>query len=164
MNENSGDLDSVTGKIALSVTQHRPPRRELLDAQPTTSAEHDLVSVFGILWHHMDFRRKAFSLPRLWSKHWSKKKKEKPDSAGLQRERGGLGHGYSAVLSTNDTSAQEQTKENCRTKTESGSTAAANRMWRHFFYEKEKKSFSVPRVGFKCKPCVSETELRRDGL
>lgn len=151
----------VTGKIALSATQHRLPRRELLDAQPTTSAEHDLVSVFGILWHHMDFHRKAFSLPRLWSKYWSKKKGN-PTLPGYS-VRGGLGHGYSAVLSTNDTSAQEQSKKNSRTKTESGSTAAANRMWRHFFTRK-KKSFSVPRVGFKCKPCVSETELRRDGL
>lgn len=27
---------------------------------------------------------------------------------------------------------------------------------------KKEKSFSVPCVGFKCKPCVSVTELRRD--
>lgn len=129
MNENSGDLDSGTGKIALSVTQHRLPRREILDAQPTTSAEHDLVSVFGILGITWIFTGKLFHSPDSGAS--TGVKKEKPDSAGLQRERG-LGHGYSAVLSTNDTSAQEQTKKNCRTKTESGSRAAANRMWRHF--------------------------------
>lgn len=63
MNENSGDLDSVTGKIALSVTQHRLPRREILDAQPTTSAEHDLVSLFGILGITWIFTGKLFHSP-----------------------------------------------------------------------------------------------------
>lgn len=31
-------------------------------------------------------------------------------------------------------------------------------------FNETEKSFAVPRVGFKCKPCVSVTELRRDCL
>lgn len=97
-------------------------------ASEMTSAEYDFGSVFGI-FGITSILLESFCTPQTLQQVLELK--EKSDSVGLQRERS-LGHGYSAVISTNDTSTQEQNKKNCRTKTEPGGRATGNRMWSHF--------------------------------
>lgn len=77
-----------------------------------TSAECDFCSVFGI-FGITSISLESFFTPQSLAQ--VPELKEKFGSVGLQRERG-LGHGHIAVLSTNNTLAQEQNKKKMQNK------------------------------------------------
>lgn len=130
------DLDSVVGKIALSVMQHQPLLWKILDARPMRWPLQSMTSAqcLGSLASHR-FHWKAFALPRLSSKYWSN-----------WRNLTLLGYSVSEVwvMATVLSSAlmtprlKSQTKRNCRTKTKSGSGATGNRILSHFLQERKK--------------------------